>query len=191
MIQVGDTLPSVTFKTRYNLFREVNQPGYSNENAPTEPEQKWIDKTTTDLFGTGRVVIFGLPGAFTPTCSMSQVPGYSANYDEFMNRGISEVYCVSVNDAFVMNRWFNEANWTKVVPVPDGSGLFTNAIGMLVSKDNLGFGQRSWRYAMVANNGVVEQVFSEPNVEDNCEFDPYDVSKPENVLTWLDANPLP
>lgn len=166
----NQTLPQVTFK-----FRERNAEG----------EFDWVHKTTDDLFAGKKVVVFSLPGAFTPTCSNFQVPAYEALYDEFVSLGVNEVYCVSVNDAFVMNAWAKEQVVEKVKFIPDGSAEFTEGMGMLVRKDNLGFGARSWRYAMVVNDGVVEMMFVEPGLEDNCPTDPYGESAPETVLEYL------
>ena len=146
---------------------------------------RFVYRTTQELFGGRRVVIFSLPGAFTPTCSSQQLPGYERLYDEFRALGIDEIYCVSVNDAFVMNAWAQQLGIQKVKMLPDGNGDFTRLMGMLVSKDNLGFGSRSWRYAMVVNDGVIEAWFEEPGREDNCVSDPYGETSPESVLNYL------
>jgi peroxiredoxin len=132
--------------------------------------------------------VFALPGAFTPTCSTFQLPGYDLAYNEFKALGIDEVWCLSVNDAFVMNAWFKSQNIQNVKPIPDGSGDFTYAMGMSCAKTNLGFGYRSWRYAMVVNNGEIEQIFEEPGKVGNCPIDPYSVSSPEHVLEYLKNN---
>jgi peroxiredoxin len=145
----------------------------------------WEDVTTEDLFKDKKVVVFSLPGAFTPTCSSNQVPGYDSMYDEFKAAGIDDVYCISVNDSFTMNAWFDHLGVKNVKPIPDGSGIFTLGMDMLVSKDNLGFGQRSWRYAAVVNNGQIEKIFEEPGKENNCSTDPYGESSPENVMRYL------
>lgn len=163
-------LPVVLFK-----FRERNAEG----------EFDWVAASTNDLFAGKKVVVFSLPGAFTPTCSNFQVPAYEALYNEFVELGVDAVYCVSVNDAFVMNAWAKEQVVEKVKFIPDGSAEFTEGMGMLVRKDNLGFGARSWRYAMVVNDGVVEKMFVEPGLEDNCPTDPYGESAPETVLEYL------
>jgi len=131
------------------------------------------------------VVVFSLPGAFTPTCSTYQLPGYDSKFEEFQALGIDEVYCLSVNDSFVMNAWFKSQNIQNVRPIPDGSGEFTSAMGMSVNKSNLGFGFRSWRYAMVVNDGEIEQLFEEPGKVGNCPVDPYEVSDPDTVLEYL------
>ena len=129
-----------------------------------------------------RIVIFALPGAFTPTCSTQQLPGFEENYGKFQEKGIDEVYCLSVNDSFVMNAWFKDLGIENVKSLPDGARSFTMSIGALCEKNNLGFGFRSWRYAIVVNDGVVENVFSEEGFGYNIETDPYEVSTPENVL---------
>lgn len=129
-----------------------------------------------------RIVIFALPGAFTPTCSTQQLPGFEENYGKFQEKGIDEVYCLSVNDSFVMNAWFKDLGIENVKPLPDGSRNFSMSIGALCEKDNLGFGFRSWRYAIVVKDGVIENVFSEEGFGNNIETDPYEVSTPENVL---------
>jgi peroxiredoxin len=147
-------------------------------------EGGWADIPSTDIFSGKRVVVFSLPGAFTPTCSSFQLPGYEEKYPEFM-KYVDDVYCVSVNDSFVMNAWFKDQNIENVKPIPDGSGEFTYAMGMSVNKANLGFGFRSWRYAMVVNNGEIEVMFEEPGKIGNCPIDPYEVSDPDTVLNYL------
>ena len=129
-----------------------------------------------------RIVIFALPGAFPPTCSTQQLPGFEENYGKFQEKGIDEVYCLSVNDSFVMNAWFKDLGIENVKSLPDGARSFTMSIGALCEKNNLGFGFRSWRYAIVVKDGVVENVFSEEGFGNNIETDPYEVSTPENVL---------
>jgi len=155
----------------------------------TRAGSAWQDVKSGDLFKRKRSVLFALPGAFTPTCSDLQLPKYEASFAEFKNLGIKEVYCLSVNDAFVMNAWAKIQNLVNVKVIPDGSGLFTKKMGMLVKKDNFGFGVRSWRYAMVVKNGRIEQMFEENGKNHNVENDPYDVSHPESVLAWLKNNP--
>ena len=149
---------------------------------------RWQDMTTSDYFAGKRVVLFSLPGAFTPTCSTYQLPGYENGAEDFRAEGIDEIYCMSVNDSFVMNAWARNQGLKNVRVIPDGSGIFTRLMGMLVDKDNLGFGMRSWRYAAVVRDGVVEAWFEEPGREDNHPEDPYGESSPETVLAWLKAN---
>ena len=167
-------VPAVTFHTR------IKDP------IPTG-EFIWRDVTTNDLFAGKRVVVFALPGAFTPTCSNYQLPGYEDKYEEFKELGIDEVYCLSVNDSFVMNAWFKDQSIENVKPIADGSGEFTYAMGMSVNKANLGFGFRSWRYAMIVNDGVIEQLFEEPGKVGNCPVDPYEISDPDTVLGYLNT----
>ena len=167
----GDNVPNVTFHTR------VRDDSIKGDNP-----YKWQDVTTEELFKGKRVLVFSLPGAFTPTCSTYQLPDFEKLYPEFQKRGIEKIYCMAVNDSFVMNSWAKDQGLKNVKVVPDGSGIFTNAMGMLVSKDNLGFGQRSWRYAAVIDNGVVQKAFVEPGKEDNCKDDPYGETKPQHIL---------
>lgn len=146
---------------------------------------EFVDVTTQDLFAGKRVVLFSLPGAFTPTCSTFQLPGFELDYQKFKDAGIDEVYCVSVNDAFTMNAWGKDQNIQNVKLIPDGNGDFTDGMGMLVEKFNLGFAMRSWRYAAVIDNGVVEWMVEEPGRSDNCEEDPYVETTPEKVLEYV------
>jgi peroxiredoxin len=133
--------------------------------------------------------VFALPGAFTPTCSSQQLPGYEEKYDELKALGVDEVYCLSVNDAFVMNAWARDQKIEKVKVLPDGSGVFTQGMGMLVNKDHVGFGMRSWRYSMLVDNGEVIKVFEEPgknNAGDNG--DPFEVSDADTMIKYLKEN---
>jgi peroxiredoxin len=148
----------------------------------------WKDVTTDDLFKGKRVVMFSLPGAFTPTCSSEELPSYDRMYNEFKDMGIDDVYCVSVNDAFVMNAWARDLEIKHVKMIPDGCGTFTSNMGMLVAKPAQGFGMRSWRYAAVVNDGVVEKMFEEPGFNNfSDDDDPYVVSKPEIVKNYLNG----
>ncbi len=173
-MQAGVRVPNITFRTR------VRDDSIEGPNP-----FRWQDMTSDDYFKGKRVVLFSLPGAFTPTCSTYQLPGYEKGADEFRAQGIDEIYCMSVNDSFVMNAWARNQELENVKVIPDGSGEFTRGMGMLVNKDNLGFGARSWRYAAVINDGVVEAWFEEPGRCDNHGEDPYGESAPENVLAWL------
>ena len=146
---------------------------------------EFVTSTSSELFDGKRVVIFSLPGAFTPTCSAYQLPGFEEKYEEFTALGIDAIYCVSVNDAFVMNAWAKDQNIEKVKFIPDGNAYFTRSMGYLVNKSNLGFGDRSWRYAAVVDNGIIEKLFVEEGQRDNADTDPYEVSTPENVLTYV------
>ena len=146
---------------------------------------EFVTRTTADLFDGKRVVIFSLPGAFTPTCSAYQLPGFEENYDEFTALGIDAIYCVSVNDGFVMNAWAKDQGIEKVKLIPDGNAYFTRSMGYLVRKSNLGFGERSWRYAAVVNDGLIEKLFLEEGFRDNADTDPYEASTPEAVLEYV------
>jgi len=181
----GMQVPQVTFK--YRVRTDGHPITYVNKDNGGENPFDWQDVTTKDIFNGKRVVVFSLPGAFTPTCSTYQVPGYEDNYEAFKKMGVDEVYVVSVNDTFVMRKWMIDQNVNNIKFIPDGTGEFTEKMGMLVCKDNLGFGNRSWRYAMVVNNGVVEKSFVEPGQEDNCPTDPYSISSPETVMEYLET----
>ena len=146
---------------------------------------EFVTLDTAEQFAGKRVIVFGLPGAFTPTCSTQQLPGFDEKFEEFREKGIDEIYCVSVNDTFVMNSWFESLDIKNVYPLPDGNGEFTHLIGAECSKSNLGFGYRSWRYAIVVNDGVIEKAFIEDGYQDNAESDPYEISTPENLLENL------
>ena len=146
---------------------------------------EFVTRTTADLFDGKRVVIFSLPGAFTPTCSAYQLPGFEEKYDEFAALGIDAIYCLAVNDGFVMNAWAKDQGIEKVELVPDGNAYFTRSMGYLVNKSNLGFGERSWRYAAVVDDGVIEKLFVEEGMCDNADSDPYEASTPEAVLEYV------
>jgi len=148
---------------------------------------KFVRRSTSELFSDKKVLIFGLPGAFTPTCSSFQLPGYDLHADKFKEQGIDEVWCTAVNDAFVMNAWAEAQAVTNVKMLPDGNGEFAAGLDLLVDKSNIGFGKRSWRYALIANDLNVEHMYSEATVMDNCPVDPYDVSKPEFVYGILSS----
>ena len=142
------------------------------------------EQDTDSIFNGKRVIVFALPGAFTPTCSSQQLPGYERMYDEFKEKGIDEIYCLSVNDGFVMNAWFAQEDVTKVKPLCDGNADFTRQMdGKLVGMNDAGFGIRSRRYAMIVNDGVIEAQFDEPE----SGGDPYGVSSPESVMEYLNA----
>jgi len=147
---------------------------------------KWITKSTEEYFKGKRVILFSLPGAFTPTCSSQQLPGFEKNAAKLKELGIEEIYCCSVNDSYVMNAWANKMNISKVKVIPDGSGLFTKYMGMLISKDHDGFGQRSWRYMAIINDGVVEKWWQEPGINNSgSDDDPYVETTPENTIKYL------
>ena len=171
---LNEKVPSVTFQTRVR-----------DESIEGDNPFRWQEVTSEELFAGKRVIVFSLPGAFTPTCSTFQLPDFEKMYDDFKASGIDDIYCMSVNDSFVMNAWAKDQGLTNVKVIPDGSGLFTSGMGMLVAKDNVGFGVRSWRYAMVVNDGVVEKWFEEPGRENNCPDDPYGESSPQNIMSAL------
>ena len=172
--RTGRRVPDVTFQTR------VRDDSIDGPNP-----YRWESVTTTNLFAGKRVVVFSLPGAFTPTCSTYQVPGFEENYNLIRELDIDEVYCASVNDSFVMNKWAKDQCVEKVKMIPDGTGCFTRQMGMLVDKSNLGFGMRSWRYAMVVTDGLVEAFFEEPGLRDNASDDPYGETAPEAIIEYL------
>jgi len=171
-------VPSVIFKTRVY-----------DKDAPLDSNNpyKWQEVSTYDLFGNKKVVMFSLPGAFTPTCSTFQLPSFESMAEDFYAAGIDEIYCISVNDSFVMNKWAKDQGLQNVKVIPDGSAKFTDAMNMLVAKDNLGFGHRSWRYAIIAENGRITDWFIEENKEDDCESDPYYYTDPSFILEQLGA----
>ena len=163
----GNKIPQVTFKCRV--------------------DSDWQDVTTQDLFAGKKVGIFSLPGAFTPTCSSTHLPGYEAYYDALQSAGLDEVYCVSVNDAFVMNAWCKDQDIQKVKVIPDGNLEFTEGMGMATTFKNRGFGQRSWRYSAVINDGVVEKMWVEPGLTEDSGPDPFEVSNAETMLEYLNS----
>ena len=145
----------------------------------------WVDTNTDTYFKGKKVVVFSLPGAFTPTCSNQQLPGFEKQADVFKAHGIDDIYCISVNDSFVMNAWAADQKLENVKVIPDGNGQFTQEMGMLCQKRDKCFGERSWRYAMIVNDGNIEQMFVEPGKKDDSAEDPYGMSSPENVLKYL------
>lgn len=170
----GNPVPQVTFKTRVR-----------DESIGGDNPFRWQDLTTDEIFKGKKVVIFCLPGAFTPTCSSTHAPGYEKHYDEFKALGVDEVICLSVNDAFVMYQWKKNLGLEKVFMLPDGNADFTRGMGMLVKKTNLGFGDRSWRYSMLVEDGIIKKLFVEPEFGDNCPTDPFEVSDAETMLAYL------
>ncbi len=176
---IGRAVPEVTLKTRVR-----------DESVGGPNPFRWQDVNTKELFAGKRIVVFSLPGAFTPTCSTEQCPAFERDYEALKGHGVDEVYCVSVNDAFVMYQWGRHLGVDKVKLLPDGSADFTRRMGMLIRKDHLGFGERSWRYAMVVDDGTVTGWFEEPGINDEgLDDDPYGESAPGKVLDWLEANP--
>lgn len=158
----GKHVPNVTFRTRQG--------------------DQWVDVTTDDLFKGKTVVLFSLPGAFTPTCSSTHLPRYNELAKEFKKLGVDDIICASVNDTFVMNAWKRDQHAENITVLPDGNGEFTRGMGMLVEKDDLGFGDRSWRYSMLVKDGVVEKMFIEPQEPG----DPFKVSDADTMIKYLD-----
>ncbi|MDG1997173.1 MAG: peroxiredoxin, partial [Emcibacteraceae bacterium] len=169
-----NTVPDVTFKTRVR----------NNEIEGPNPFE-WKDLSSDDIFKGKKVVVFSLPGAFTPTCSTSHLPRYEELYEEFKANGVDAVVCVSVNDAFVMYQWGLSQGAKNVFLLPDGSGEFSRKMGMLVDKGNLGFGMRSWRYSMLVDDCQIVKTFSEAGFSDNCPTDPFEVSDADTMLNYL------
>jgi peroxiredoxin len=165
-------IPSVTFQTRVR-----------DESIGGDNPYRWQEVSTWDLFAGKKVVLFSLPGAFTPTCSTYQLPNFEKLAPDFYAKGVDEIYCVSVNDSFVMNKWAKENNLEYVQVIPDGNALFTERMQMAVDKRNLGFGLRSWRYACVVENGQITDWFIEEGKEDDCPLDPYMYTNPEYILS--------
>ena len=177
----GFKIPKVTFRVR--------EGDTSDNEIACAIGGKWINKSTDDFFKNKRVILFSLPGAFTPTCSSQQLPGFEKNAAELKKLGIDEIYCCSVNDSYVMNAWAKKMSISNVKVIPDGSGIFTKYMGMLISKDHDGFGQRSWRYMAVINDGVVEKWWQEPGINNSgSDDDPYTETTPENTLKYLSAS---
>ena len=169
-----NVVPEVVFKTRVR-----------DESVEGPNPFRWQDVKSEDIFKGKKVVVFALPGAFTPTCSSTHLPGFESKYDEFKDLGVDEIYCLSVNDAFTMYQWGQHMGVKKVKLLPDGSAEFTRLMGMLVRKDNLGFGDRSWRYSMLVEDGNITALFSEPGKCDNCPSDPFEVSDADTMLNHL------
>jgi peroxiredoxin len=172
---IDRTIPDVTLKTRVR-----------DETVDGPNPFRWQDFRVREEFAGRKIVIFSLPGAFTPTCSNEQCPNFDRLADEFKELGIEDIYCVSVNDAFVMFQWGKQLGLKNVKLLPDGSGEFTRRMGMLIKKDHVGFGMRSWRYAMVVEDNRVTHWFEEPGINDiGADEDPYGETAPENLLEKL------
>ncbi|MFE1748456.1 glutathione peroxidase [Coleofasciculus sp. H7-2] len=157
----GQKVPNVTFRTRH--------------------DNQWVNVTTNDLFAGKTVVVFSLPGAFTPTCSSTHLPGYNELGKVFHANGVDDIICISVNDAFVMNEWAKSQEAENLTLIPDGNGEFSEGMGMLVDKADLGFGKRSWRYSMLVKDGTIEKMFIEAVVEG----DPFEVSDAQTMLNYI------
>lgn len=160
----GQAVPSVTFKTQTN--------------------NNWVDVTTQSLFEDKTVVVFSLPGAFTPTCSSTHLPRYNELAGVLKANGVDEIVCMSVNDTFVMNAWLSDQDAENITVIPDGNGEFSDGMGMLVDKQEIGFGKRSWRYSMLVKNGIIEKMFIEPNKPG----DPFEVSDADTMLNYINSD---
>ncbi|OUR67236.1 peroxiredoxin [Cycloclasticus sp. 46_83_sub15_T18] len=171
---MNTTVPQVTFKTR------VRDSSVAGPNP-----FRWQDVSSHQLFAAKKIIIFALPGAFTPTCSNSHLPGFEASYQAFKELGVDEIYCLSVNDAFTMFKWSKDLDIHQVKMLPDGNGDFSRLMGMLVKKENLGFGERSWRYSMLVEDSVISALFSEAGKMDNCPDDPFSCSDAETLLAHM------
>ncbi len=167
-------VPEIVFKTRVR-----------DESIGGDNPFRWQDVTTNDIFKGKKVVVFALPGAYTPTCSSTHLPGFDEKYQALIDQGVDEVFCLSVNDAFTMFQWSKHLGVAKVKMLPDGNGDFSRMMGMLVKKENLGFGMRSWRYSMVVEDKRIIKLFSEPGKSDNCPDDPFSVSDVDTMLEYL------
>jgi peroxiredoxin len=169
---IGRSIPSVVFKTRVR-----------DESLGGENPYRWQDVSTDDVFAGKRIAVFSLPGAFTPVCSGSQCPDYERQYHELKACGVDDIYCISVNDAFVMFQWAKHLSVKHLKLLPDGNAAFTRRMGMLVNKEHLGFGYRSWRYSMVVDDRKVKLFFEEPGINDEgTDDDPYTVTKPDVMI---------
>lgn len=157
----GRKVPDVAFRIREN--------------------NEWKTVTSNDIFAGKTVVVFSLPGAFTPTCSSTHLPRYNELAPAFFANGIDAIVCLSVNDTFVMNEWAKDQESQNVTLIPDGNGEFTEQIGMLVDKSDLGFGKRSWRYSMLVKDGVVTKQF----IESEKPGDPFEVSDADTMLNFI------
>uniref|UniRef100_A0A0G4FH16 Thioredoxin domain-containing protein n=1 Tax=Chromera velia CCMP2878 TaxID=1169474 RepID=A0A0G4FH16_9ALVE len=167
------TVPDVVFKCRVR-----------DDSIKPNPF-KWLDVTTKDLFAGKKVIVFALPGAFTPTCSSNHLPRYEELYGEFQSLGVSDIICLSVNDAFVMYNWGLKIGSKNVKLLGDGNGEFTRKMGMLVDKSNLGFGMRTWRYSMLVDDCKITKMFAEPGFADNAGGDPFECSDADTMLAFL------
>ena len=157
----GQNIPEATFHT------------YTNN--------EWVDVSSKEIFSGKNVIVFSLPGAFTPTCSSAHVPRFNQLHATLKANGVDEIVCMSVNDTFVMNEWSKDQNAENITFIPDGNGDFTEAMGLLVDKEDLGFGKRSWRYSMYVKDGVIDKMFIEPNQPG----DPFEVSDADTMLNYI------
>ena len=171
-----------------NLRREILRNNTIESNLCYFKWDKHEKSFHLGAFNNKKIVLFSLPGAYTPTCSSEQLPGYEEKYDE-LKKYVDEVYCLSVNDAFVMNAWFNNQEIKKVKPIGDGEGVFTQGMGMLVNKPLQGFGMRSWRYSMLVDNGeIIKQFVEEGQNNASDDDDPFEVSDAKTMLDFIKSN---
>ena len=170
----GKKCPCVTFKTSVRDSRMKGPNPF-----------RWKDLKSNNIFKDRKVVVFSLPGAYTPTCSTSHLPDYEKMHPKLKKLGVDDVYCVSVNDAFVMHNWGKKLGIKRVKMLPDGNAEFTKKMGALVKKKNLGFGDRSWRYSMLVDNGKIKKVFSEKGFGNNQGKDPFKVSDVKTMIKYL------
>jgi thioredoxin-dependent peroxiredoxin len=172
---IGRLVPAVVFKTRVR-----------DERVGGDNPYRWQDVGSDEIFGGKRIAVFSLPGAFTPVCSGSQCPDYERQYQSLRDCGVDDVYCTSVNDAFVMFQWAKVLSIKNLKLLPDGNAAFTRRMGMLVNKEHLGFGYRSWRYSMFVDDRRIKLFFEEPGINDEgADDDPYTVTKPDVLLEHL------
>ena len=166
------------------MFENIEGKNVPQAKFHTRDNHEWVELTTDEIFKGKTVVVFSLPGAFTPTCSSTHVPRYNQLTPVFKQHGVDEVVCISVNDAFVMNQWQKEQKAFDVNFVPDGNGDFSRGMGMLVAKNDIGFGDRSWRYSMLVKDGVIEKMFIEADIPG----DPFEVSDADTMLSYVAPN---
>lgn len=162
-------------------FKDMTGQNVPNVTFHTREGDRWVDITTDELFNNKTVIVFSLPGAFTPTCSSTHLPRYNELASEFKALGVDNIICMSVNDTFVMNAWKADQESANITVIPDGNGEFTEKMGLLVDKEDLGFGKRSWRYSMLVKNGVVEKMFIEPQKPG----DPFEVSDADTMIKYI------
>ncbi|NVK24534.1 MAG: glutathione peroxidase [Gammaproteobacteria bacterium] len=167
-----------------NVFSDKSGQKVPDVTFPIINNGEWSKRTSDEIFSDKTVVVFSLPGAFTPTCSSSHLPRYNELAPVFFENGVDEIVCISVNDTFVMNAWGEDQDAENISLLPDGTGEFTDKMGLLVDKSDIGFGKRSWRYSMLVKNGVVEKMFIEPDLPG----DPFEVSDADTMLNYINPN---
>ena len=145
------------------MFTDITGQKVPAVTFPIIADDTWSARTSDDIFANKTVIVFSLPGAFTPTCSSSHLPRYNELAPKFFANGVDEIVCITVNDTFVMHAWAKDQDADKISFIPDGNGDFTQGMGLLVDKSDIGFGKRSWRYAMLVKNGIIEKMFIEPD----------------------------